>query len=160
MLIAVVSDSHNNKEAIDLAKKKIEKCDVLLFLGDGESDLAQLTEGFLGEVYAVCGNCDFRMENPLERLIEIEGKKIYMTHGNRYNVNMGINNIYYRGREMDADIVLFGHTHIPVISHEGSMLLMNPGSISSGRGIKYNRSIGFINIVNNGVPEAFIEELK
>ena len=39
MLVAVVSDSHNNSEAVDLAKKAIAKCDALLFLGDGESDL-------------------------------------------------------------------------------------------------------------------------
>ena len=36
MLVAVVSDSHNNSEAVDLAKKAIAKCDALLFLGDGE----------------------------------------------------------------------------------------------------------------------------
>ena len=34
MLVAVVSDSHNNSEAVDLAKKAISKCDVLLFLGE------------------------------------------------------------------------------------------------------------------------------
>ena len=50
MLVAVVSDSHNNSEAVDLAKKAIAKCDALLFLGDGESDLEKLTEGFKGEV--------------------------------------------------------------------------------------------------------------
>ena len=43
MLVAVVSDSHNNSEAVDLAKKAISKCDVLLFLGDGEGDLENLT---------------------------------------------------------------------------------------------------------------------
>ena len=89
MLVAVVSDSHNNSEAVDLAKKAIAKCDALLFLGDGESDLEKLTEGFKGEVYAVCGNCDFKMMNPVERIVILNGKRIYMTHGNKYNVNFG-----------------------------------------------------------------------
>ena len=80
MLVAVVSDSHNNSEAVDLAKKAIAKCDALLFLGDGESDLEKLTEGFKGEVYAVCGNCDFKMMNPVERIVILNGKRIYMTH--------------------------------------------------------------------------------
>ena len=65
MLVAVVSDSHNNSEAVDLAKKAISKCDVLLFLGDGEGGLENLTEGFKGEVYAVCGNWDFKIINPV-----------------------------------------------------------------------------------------------
>lgn len=160
MRIAVVSDSHNNKEAVALAKKAIADCDALLFLGDGENDLEELTEGFKGQVYAVSGNCDFKMINPMERLIVLNGKRIYMTHGNRYNVSFGFNSIYYRGREVDADIVLFGHTHIPVIKHETEMLLMNPGSVSSGRGIKFNRSIGFLEIAENQPVEAFLEELN
>lgn len=160
MLVAVVSDSHNNSEAVDLAKKAISKCDVLLFLGDGEGDLDNLTEGFKGEVYAVCGNCDFKMINPVERIVILNDKKIYMTHGNKYNVNFGFNSIYYRGREVDADIVLYGHTHIPVIKHEGDMIIMNPGSVSSGRGVKFRMSIGYLKIVKNQPVEAFIEELK
>ena len=75
MLVAVVSDSHNNSEAVDLAKKAISKCDVLLFLGDGEGDLENLTEGFKGQVYAVCGNCDFKMINPVERIVILNDKK-------------------------------------------------------------------------------------
>lgn len=160
MLVAVVSDSHNNKEVVAMAKKAIVKCDALLFLGDGENDLEELTEDFKGEVYAVCGNCDFKMINPMERIVILNGKRIYMTHGNRYNVNFGYNSIYYRGLEVEADIILYGHTHIPMIKHEGNMIIMNPGSISSGRGIKYNKSIGYLKISDNQPVEAFIEELK
>ena len=78
MLVAVVSDSHNNSEAVDLAKKAIAKCDALLFLGDGESDLEKLTEGFKGEVYAVCGNCDFKMMNPVERIVILNTSLLWL----------------------------------------------------------------------------------
>ncbi len=37
MLIAVVSDSHNNDRAIKEVKNYIKNADVLLFLGDGEN---------------------------------------------------------------------------------------------------------------------------
>ena len=57
MLIAVISDSHANRSSIEKVKKKISNADILLFLGDGERDLEEITEGFNGEVYAVRGNC-------------------------------------------------------------------------------------------------------
>ena len=37
---------------------------------------------------------------------------------------------------------------------------MNPGSVSSGRGIKFQRSIGYLKVAENHPVEAFIEELK
>ena len=52
MLIAVISDSHGNRISIDKVKKRISSADVLLFLGDGEDDLREITEEFKGEVYA------------------------------------------------------------------------------------------------------------
>lgn len=58
--------------------------------------------------------------------------------------------------EVDADIVLYGHTHIPMIKHEGDMLIMNPGSVSSGRGVKFRMSIGYLKIVKNQPVEAIL----
>ena len=93
MLIAVISDSHGNRISIDKVKKRISSADVLLFLGDGEGDLREITEEFKGEVYAVRGNCDMRGLYPEERLIELQGKKIFMCHGHRYGVKYGYNSI-------------------------------------------------------------------
>ena len=106
MLIAVISDSHGNRISIDKVKKRISSADVLLFLGDGEGDLREITEEFKGEVYAVRGNCDMRGLYPEERLIELQGKKIFMCHGHRYGVKYGYNSIFYRGKEVGADIVV------------------------------------------------------
>ena len=47
-----------------------------------------------------------------------------------------------------------------MIKHEGDMIIMNPGSVSSGRGVKFRMSIGYLKIVKNQPVEAFIEELK
>ena len=99
MLIAVISDSHGNRNSISKIKKKISNAQVLIFLGDGENDLNEITEGFSGEVYAVRGNCDFDGKYPEERIIEIQGKKIFICHGHKYGVKYGYNSIYYRGKE-------------------------------------------------------------
>ena len=159
MLIAVISDSHGNKDSINKIKKKISNADVLLFLGDGENDLAEITNDFTGEVFAVRGNCDITGKYPEEQILEIQGKKIFICHGHRYNVKYGYNSIYYRGKEIGADIVLFGHSHIPIIEEYNGIILMNPGSISHGMG-RLNKTLGYIDLIDDKAPIMHIKELK
>ena len=159
MLIAVISDSHGNKDSINKIKKKISNADVLLFLGDGENDLAEITNDFTGEVFAVRGNCDITGKYPEEQILEIQGKKIFICHGHRYNVKYGYNSIYYRGKEIGADIVLFGHSHIPIIEEYNGIILMNPGSISHGMG-RLNKTLGYIDLIDDKSPIMYIKELK
>ena len=159
MLIAVISDSHGNKDSINKIKKKISNADVLLFLGDGENDLAEITNDFTGEVFAVRGNCDITGKYPEEQILEIQGKKIFICHGHRYNVKYGYNSIYYRGKEIGADIVLFGHSHIPIIEEYDGIVLMNPGSISHGMGT-LNKTLGYIDLIDDKAPIMYIKELK
>ena len=159
MLIAVISDSHGNKDSINKIKKKINNADVVLFLGDGENDLAEITNDFTGEVFAVRGNCDITGKYPEEQILEIQGKKIFICHGHRYNVKYGYNSIYYRGKEIGADIVLFGHSHIPIIEEYNGIILMNPGSISHGMG-RLNKTLGYIDLIDDKAPIMYIKELK
>ncbi|CUO74983.1 metallophosphoesterase [Clostridium disporicum] len=159
MLIAVISDSHNNDRAINEVKNYIKNADVLLFLGDGESDIAKITEGFKGEVYSVSGNCDFLGKSPNERIIELDGIKIFMCHGHAYNVKFGYDNIYYRGLSLGVDIVLFGHSHIPIVEKHNDICLMNPGSISHGACMA-KRSLGYIEIKEGKIAQIYTKEIK
>ena len=159
MLIAVISDSHNDIKAVEAVKQYIEKADALIFLGDGQEDLKRITSDFTGEVYAVKGNCDIGGVNPEEMLIEISSKRIFLCHGNNYGVKMDYNRIYYKAKSVEADIVLFGHTHIAMIEEYDGITLMNPGSIFLGYG-KFRRSLGYIEILENGHVETWIKELK
>lgn len=158
MLIAVISDTHRIGKYIDLAKKLIKDADVLIHLGDNIEDVELLQDGFNGEVYAVKGNCDYSTKYPKEKIIELKGKRIFITHGDLYGVKNGLNNIYYKGRELEADIVLFGHTHEAIIEKEDNMILMNPGSISLPR-LK-GRYVGFIDINENGDINTYLKEVK
>ena len=158
MLIAVISDSHGNRISIDKVKKRISSADVLLFLGDGEEDLREITEEFKGEVYAVRGNCDFNGKYPEEMIIEIKGKKIFMCHGHKYGVKYGYNSIYYKGKEIGADIVLFGHSHLPIIEEYYGLTLMNPGSISHGMG-RVDKTLGYIELEDDKEPIIYIKEV-
>lgn len=157
MIIGVMSDTHCIEKYINLAFEKMKNADVILHLGDCSPDIAKFKDKFNGEVYVVDGNCDFKGDYPKERLLEIQNKKIFMAHGDRYGVKNDFNNIYYRGKELGADIVLFGHSHIEMIQEVNDMLLMNPGSASLPKG--KGNSIGIIEIDDNGNIDAKIEYL-
>ena len=158
MLIAVISDTHRIDKYTKLAIKAAEGADMIIHLGDNVEDVELIEKNFKGEVYAVSGNCDYSNKYPKERIIDVEGKKIFFTHGHVYGVKSGINNIYYRGRELEADVVLFGHTHMAGIERTESLTLMNPGSVSLPRLSK--RCIGFINIKEDGEIETYLREIE
>lgn len=157
MLVAVVSDTHRSDSCVKSIKTLIKDADILIHLGDNVEDAEELEREFKGEVYIVAGNCDFSRKYPKDRLIDIEGKKIFMTHGDLYAVKMGLNSIYYKGREIEADIVLFGHTHQAMIERTNELILMNPGSPSLSRLSK--KSIGFISI-DDGEAEVYLKEIE
>lgn len=158
MLIAVISDTHRMIKYINLAKELIKDADILIHLGDNVEDVETLEQGFKGEVYAVAGNCDYSRKYPKETIIEVNGRKIFFTHGDLYGVKSSINNIYYRGKELEVDIVLFGHTHQQIIEEESSLILMNPGSVSLPK--SKGRCVGFIDIDDTGKIDTYLREIR
>lgn len=157
MKIAIISDSHYNDSSIKAIKNYIKDADVLIHCGDGVPDVYKIAENFNGEVYGVQGNCDFSNEFPNERIIEIEGKRIFVCHGHFYNVKNGYNNIFFKAKELGVDIALFGHSHLGIILDNDEVLLMNPGSISLPYG-DTKRSLGFIDIKNDKIIDAYLKE--
>ena len=158
MLIAVVSDTHRVIKYINSAKESIKDADILIHLGDNIDDVEVLQDGFKGKVYAVAGNCDYSTKYPKENIIEVNGKKIFFTHGDLYGVKSSMNSIYYRGKELEVDIVLFGHTHEQIIEEEKGIILMNPGSVSLPK--FKGRYVGFIEISNEGNIDTYLKEIR
>ena len=120
------------KRAID----KNPDAEVIFFLGDGISDAEYTALDDKCRMWiAVRGNCDFstvfrdRELNKTEE-ITLVGKKIMLTHGDVYGVKGGTEKIILAARSRGADIVLFGHTHVPHESYEDGLYIFNPGSIS------------------------------
>ena len=61
--------------------------------------------------------------------IKIAGVMIFMTHGHTYYVKQGIGAFLKAARDYDAQIALYGHTHIPYCEQEPDGLwVMNPGA--------------------------------
>ncbi|MCK8815841.1 metallophosphoesterase [Natroniella sulfidigena] len=132
MKIAVFSDSHGQGWRINEVLSKLAEIDCLVFVGDKFADLKDVDLDELG-VVAVRGNHTFNPDLPREKLVEIAGQKIFVTHGDNYSIKRGLNSIYYRAQELEADIVIFGHTHSRFIKEEEGILFFNPGSISLPR---------------------------
>ena len=130
MKILVISDTHRR---IANAVMLIERLnpDYIYHLGDLCEDCHELESLYPRKVIvAVKGNNDFFDKSyPSERCFEIDGKKIFMCHGHKYNVKTSLMALLYKAKELGADIALYGHTHIAHLEEADGVTLMNPGSI-------------------------------
>ncbi len=135
MKILVLSDSHGHcEEFLNYFNKMEEKVELILFLGDYIEDAAYIEKETGLEVIRVQGNNDFLDKKYKKELIfNINNVKILMSHGHLYNINFGIDRLYYRALEAEVDLVLFGHTHVPYDKIIDDILFLNPGSISRPR---------------------------
>ena len=146
--IIVVSDTHRHLEHIVNVLNNIKEFDMIIHLGDNVADAKDLERMFVGKkVFSVQGNTDFPSPySPVEIFTEIEGIPVFMTHGHIYGVKTGLQRIFMKGKETEAKVVLFGHTHLPVCEKEEGIYLLNPGGHNSR-----DRSVGIIEIENGGV---------
>lgn len=147
MKIVVISDTHgNNKDVIEKISEN-KKPDLIFHLGDYVEDGIKISKVFGIKAIIVRGNGDMGLTKYNEdELIEIKGKKIFLTHGHKYNVSNGLTNLYYKALELGADVVLFGHTHIPINIKENGIIMMNPGSPSLPRGNNGTKTFGIVEI--------------
>lgn len=130
MQIGVISDTHRCISSIEQLGGKLKGLDVLIHLGDNVDDISIIEKYYKGKIINVKGNCDFSTNTPNDRLEEICGKKVFLTHGHRYGVKENLFNLRYKAIETEADIVLYGHTHIGKIDFEEGIWYINPGSAS------------------------------
>ena len=56
-----------------------------------------------------------------------------ITHGHYYYVNTGIEDIEREAEGRGCDIVMFGHTHRPIIDYHKDVIALNPGDLSYPR---------------------------
>ncbi|ADU31387.1 metallophosphoesterase family protein [Evansella cellulosilytica] len=127
MRALIMSDSHGWEQemqaVIDRHEKKV---DAIIHCGDSE---LSKSSPLLKNVHIVKGNCDFGGDFPEELTIDVQGTKVFVAHGHLLNVKMNEMNLIYKSQETGANIVCFGHTHIPVAFEQNGVIIINPGSI-------------------------------
>ena len=112
MKYLVLSDSHGNVDNMVRAVELV-KPHGIIHLGDGWRDVEELRQLYPRlPLEQVPGNCDFGRFEALERVLILDDHRVL---------------------EMNADILLFGHTHVPLVDAASRPMMMNPGSIGDPR---------------------------
>ena len=160
----IASDIHGSayycKELVRVFEE--EKADRMLLLGDilyhgprndlpkeyNPKEVAALLNGLKDKIYTVRGNCDaevdqLTLEFPIMAeyvLIPCNERMIFATHGHTHNETK-------LPPMQKGDILLHGHTHVPVCREHETYIYMNPGSVSIP---KENSHHGYM-VVEDGV---------
>ena len=147
MKILVVSDSHGDYNTFNKLVRCQSKAEVVIFLGDGFEEYQDVRLNFPDKMFiGVKGNNDWSCSLPLHEERVIEGKRFFITHGHIEHVKYGLEMLKEKARRCGADIVLFGHTHVPYIEYDGGINILNPGSIR-----RFNCSYGVIDIQKGNI---------
>jgi len=151
MRALVISDTHRYLNNADKVIEKYSDINTVIHLGDLIEDVEKLKRKFRSrKFYYVAGNNDFCSNVPYEKMITLGGNKILLTHGHRQRVNYNMLSISLWGREQEADVVLFGHLHQPVLDESMGIMLFNPGSISLPRTTQ-GPTYGILEVTESGV---------
>jgi putative phosphoesterase len=133
MKVLIVSDTHGRNQYLIDTINRVGPIDLLIHLGDFENGEDYIKSMITCPVEFVAGNNDFFNGLPKDKLIQIGKYKVLLTHGHRYGVNFSTEAIIETAKKQKADIVMFGHTHVPLIDMTGSVWVINPGSIALPR---------------------------
>ena len=152
MKYLIASDIHGSSFYIKKLKERFieSKCDKLILLGDllyhgprnslpSEYDTiesANILNSLKDSIIVVRGNCDASVDQIMldfsikeNNMLFVDNDIVmYLTHGDVYNISNlpPISNI---------DILIHGHTHIPVVEEfDKNRFYINPGSVSIPKG--------------------------
>lgn len=132
MKVLCISDTHGNTRKLQEVIDSVKEIDILLHAGDHIGDVESIDRsGF--EVFKVKGNCDRGVKGKLKEVVSIEDRKLLLIHGHQYGIKYGLHKLSYQAAEVEADIVVFGHTHRSLCLTEAGILYFNPGSITHPR---------------------------
>lgn len=135
MKLGITGDTHGNMQAIRKVLQQAPPVDLWLHTGDHATDANVIQHATNIKTVRVRGNCDLIDDGALwDEYLELEGYKIWLTHGHKYiefnpKADMG-----YWAHQLGQDIMIFGHTHVPLCEQCGDALLINPGSPARPRG--------------------------
>jgi len=123
--------------------------DIIFHLGDNIDDITRICEKMPDMTFhAVKGNCDSQSAGVNEKILTIENIRILMTHGHEHHVKEGLSLLKKHALELEANLVLFGHTHGAAIVKEENITFMNPGQMEEHKERK-RASYGIVTIADN-----------
>lgn len=135
MKIAITGDTHGNQQIIRKMVSMAPPAEMWLHTGDYSKDANFLEQIAKLPVINVSGNGDLydKSANP-DEIFELEGFNIWLTHGHKYFRHGEVSELAWWSKRLETNIVIYGHTHIPMFKWYGDVLLVNPGSPALPRG--------------------------
>ncbi len=133
MKILIVSDTHRQNENYFKVMDKVAPIDMVVHCGDAEGSEYIIGKKAACPLEIVLGNNDYFSELPREKFFMIGPYKVWLTHGHNYYVTMENGSIKREAISRGADIVMYGHTHRPVIDIGNNIIAVNPGSLTYPR---------------------------
>jgi putative phosphoesterase len=164
LLIAVIADTHMPRGARrlpDACLERIAAADLLLHAGDFSTlEVLREFEAIGPPLIGVHGNvdsADLRRMLPEERVVEAGGARIALIHDAGPRTGR-LERMRRRFGER-ADVVVFGHSHLPLHeqSDDGGFQILNPGSPTERRRAP-TRTMGLIR-VRGGLPACELVDL-
>ncbi|MBL4935189.1 metallophosphoesterase [Clostridium sp. YIM B02515] len=136
--VGILSDTHISKDNYkidELLKKYFNEVDIIIHAGDYKSSKVIETIKKYKPFIGVFGNNDGNAVKELVRekeIIKLNGYKIGIYHGHGEGKST-IDKAYEVFKEDKVDIIVFGHSHLPIIKTMNKTLMLNPGSPTSKR---------------------------
>jgi len=144
MKFLIASDIHGSIKDTDKLMEifDAEGADELILLGDiynhgprnGLPDgydplkVADRLNGIKDRLIVIKGNCDSEVDEMISEFDFVEsatliigGKRIFLTHGHRYNID---------NLPKNSDAVIYGHFHTGFIKEKDGIAVANPGSVT------------------------------
>ena len=160
--VVVLSDTHIRRGGArrlpDAAYAFLDEADVILHAGDVVvGEVLDELSGF-APVHAVLGNNDAELVGALPETLDLtlDGVRVAMVHDSGPSAGRARR---MRRRFPEADVVVFGHSHIPW--HDAGVdgqLLFNPGSPTERRS-QPHRTLGTLDLDGGRVTAAAIHIL-
>jgi putative phosphoesterase len=147
MKIFFMSDIHGSLYYLERALQcyKEEKASYIVILGDAlyhgprnplpkeynPQSVASLLNQYKDKIIAIRGNCDSEVDQMLIEypmmadysIMLYNDRRLFLTHGHIYNES-DLPNL------SENDVLIMGHTHIPVAKKYNNIYILNPGSIT------------------------------
>jgi putative phosphoesterase len=142
MIIGLVSDTHGLLR--DSVLKALAGVSLILHAGDVGGGAILDALGAIAPVRAVLGNVDGPDPSLAPQVqLTVGGLTLHMSHGHE----LGAPTPELLLARYKADIIVYGHTHKPLVHRAGTRLVVNPGAAGPKR-FKLRPSIGRMSIAN------------
>ncbi|HOR28074.1 MAG TPA: metallophosphoesterase family protein [Candidatus Sumerlaeota bacterium] len=158
--IGVLSDTHGylHPALFDL----FDGVQLILHAGDIGRDDVLVELRTIAPVQAVAGNVDLPdpRARPLIRQLETPAGRIAMTHGHLAHASAHDHaSLLGQFAGFQPGIIIFGHSHLPLIEELDGVKLFNPGAAGRAGLTQHGATVGMIS-VEEGSGQVRLEHLK